>query len=78
MDSDKSFWNRTNTVFPVFDENFDLSSEQNQYIIFDLCEKLRKSKYVFKESMGDVSCPITWLSNTDTDDYKATTKNDFN
>ena len=59
-DAGKSFWNRTNTALPVFDENFDLSPEENQQKISDLCDELVRSKHA--ASTPKIDCPIKALA----------------
>ena len=51
----KSFWGDQEAGYPVFDIEFDLSPEENQLKMEELCEEIRKSKYIVE---GVLMCPI--------------------
>jgi hypothetical protein len=57
VDVDTSFWNRTLTGRPQFDENFDLSPEDNQRIMRDFCEEISNSEFLFREDPS-ITCPM--------------------
>lgn len=50
-----SFWESELSGHPIFDIEFDLSPEENQLKMLELCDVIRKSEY---RAAGVVECPI--------------------
>jgi len=54
-----SFWKHKKNGSPVFDANFDLSPEANQIKLYQLCQLIKKSKYLYKdENLNTFDCPL--------------------